>query len=85
MQAELDNGFTDANGKPLKSLMELKSLQQGAATHIVAAFDPSIVPDNGGYLRDCQISNHAAAPYALDPENASKLWSLGEKLVGETF
>ena len=23
--------------------------------------------------------------YALDPENAKKLWALSEKMVGETF
>lgn len=30
-------------------------------------------------------NNEAAEPYALDKDNAEKLWQRGEKLVGQSF
>ena len=43
------------------------------------------IPDsNGRYLLDCQVSDETK-DYAQDPENAKKLWTLSEKLVGEKF
>jgi len=62
-----------------------KTLPEGAATHIVAAFDPSIVDKNGSYLADCQVANDQAKPFALDKGNAEKLWKLSEELVGQAF
>ncbi|KDQ11788.1 hypothetical protein BOTBODRAFT_35036 [Botryobasidium botryosum FD-172 SS1] len=62
-----------------------KSVPQGTATHIVAAFDPSIVSQSGSYLADGKIANAALAPHATDAEDAKKLWDVSEKLVGEKF
>ncbi|KAI0049355.1 hypothetical protein FA95DRAFT_1604477 [Auriscalpium vulgare] len=64
---------------------ERKSLSAGTATHIVAAFDPAIKDQSGAYLEDCQVRNDIVAAHAVDPENAAKLWALGERLVGQTF
>ncbi|ORX89634.1 hypothetical protein K493DRAFT_66822 [Basidiobolus meristosporus CBS 931.73] len=64
----------------LKSLT-WKTIPQGAATHIVAAFDPSIVNQSGSYLEDAKVSNETARPYALDDSNAQQLWKLSEDLV----
>ncbi|KAF8323302.1 NAD(P)-binding protein [Clavulina sp. PMI_390] len=36
-----------------------KTSQQGAATYIVAAFDPSVVPYSGAYLEDADIADRA--------------------------
>ncbi|KAL1303460.1 hypothetical protein AAFC00_006844 [Neodothiora populina] len=62
-----------------------KSLQQGAATHIVAAFDPSIVNQSGEYLQDCQVDPKARELFANDAEAASRLWALSEELVEQKF
>ncbi|KAI5478860.1 Env9p [Pseudohyphozyma bogoriensis] len=44
----------------------LKNIGQGAATHIVAAFDPTIVDQSGSYLDNCVIHNDRACAYAKD-------------------
>lgn len=62
-----------------------KSLPQGAATHIVAAFDPDIADQTGEYLQDCQIDPKAREPFAVDSDAAEKLWTLSEDLVGQKF
>jgi hypothetical protein len=46
----------------------------------------SILADqNGSYLVDCQVDMEAAAPYAVDKDNAAKLWTLSEEIVGQKF
>jgi hypothetical protein len=60
-----------------------KSKQQGAATTLVTALDPSIADRTGTYWKDCHETE--AAGYAMSLENAQKLWGLSEKLVGEKF
>ncbi|GAB5587125.1 hypothetical protein Unana1_02025 [Umbelopsis nana] len=80
--------WVDYHGNPLipeGKVLTWKSIGAGTSTHIVAAFDPSIKEKSGSYLEDCQISNQVAMPYALDHENAAKLWSLSEKAVGQVF
>lgn len=64
--------------------LRFKNIQGGCATHLVAAFDPSISEYNGGYLEDCAIFKPLHA-YAADKEAAKKLWALSEDLVGERF
>ncbi|KAJ7690186.1 hypothetical protein B0H17DRAFT_936306 [Mycena rosella] len=39
----------------------------------------------GSYLDDCKVANESIAPPSSDPANAEKLWTLTEKIVGETF
>ncbi|KAI5477002.1 short-chain dehydrogenase [Pseudohyphozyma bogoriensis] len=68
-----------------KSPMGLKSMGQGAATHIVAAFDPSIAGESGAYLSDCTLRNSDAAPYALDKREAERLWRMSEETLGQRF
>jgi len=63
----------------------LKTVEECTATHIVAAFDPSIADQSGSYLVECQIANEQAAPYSRDKENAKRLWDLSEKIVGQKF
>lgn len=64
--------------------MELKTIEECAATHVVAAFDPRIEAYNGAYLEDGNLSN-GAKPHATNPEFAEKLWKLSEQLVGQKF
>lgn len=67
---------------------ERKTLQQGCSTTLRAALDPSLEVENGSiYLSDCQIVTDPALvkPYALDADNARKLWAMSEEMVGEKF
>ncbi|KAG2177057.1 hypothetical protein INT43_007713 [Umbelopsis isabellina] len=65
--------------------LTLKTVSQGASTTLVAAFDPSIKPQTGLFLNHAKIDLNAAKPYALDDENANKLWELSERMVGQQF
>jgi hypothetical protein len=65
--------------------MKWKTVTQGVATHIVAAFDPAITSLPGSYLEDCQIDNDHLKPYAQDDTQAKKMWTLSEQLVRQQF
>jgi hypothetical protein len=79
-------GYLDENFKPIDSEgLKWKTIEQGASTTVVAAFDPRIAGRNGFYLNDGKIDDEAVKPYAVDSENAEKLWKLSEKLVGQEF
>ncbi|KAG0650757.1 Translocon at the inner envelope membrane of chloroplasts 32 [Hyphodiscus hymeniophilus] len=71
-------------GGPLQR-EELKTLQQGCATTLVAALDPSILDSSGKYLRDGGIAEEQPKVEATDPVIAERLWALSEKLVGQHF
>jgi NAD(P)-dependent dehydrogenase (short-subunit alcohol dehydrogenase family) len=64
--------------------LDLKTLDECAATHVVAAFDPRLDGYNGVYLENGNLSDDLQ-PTATRPGDAEKLWKLSEKLVGETF
>lgn len=61
-----------------------KTLAQGSSTTLVAALDPALsAAGKDFYLSDCQLID--AAPWAVDADNAEKLWKLSESLVGQKF
>lgn len=69
-----------------------KTVEQGAATTCWAATAPELEGQGGVYCEDCHVaaqddesSEGGVRSYAIDPENAERLWSLSEKLVGEEF
>jgi NAD(P)-dependent dehydrogenase (short-subunit alcohol dehydrogenase family) len=62
-----------------------KTPDQGAATHVVAAFDPRIEEGNGGYLADGNLAPEQERPTVKHEEDIEKLWKLSEELVGEKF
>lgn len=64
--------------------LDVKTLDEGTATHVVASFDPRLDGFNGVYLEDGNLSNNLY-PTASNPEDVEKLWKLNEQLVGETF
>lgn len=61
-----------------------KTLQEGCATSLVAALDPSIAEQSGAFLQDCAV-RPVLQDYARGKENADKLWELSERLVGQKF
>ncbi|MCJ1394680.1 hypothetical protein MMC18_007560 [Xylographa bjoerkii] len=60
-----------------------KTQDQGAATMLVAAFDPKLDASSGCYLRDCQPAE--ATAHALSYSTAQQLWALSEVFVGQKF
>ena len=73
-------------------VMVWKNEQQGASTQVWGATAPELDGKGGLYLEETQISGTApppgsagCAPYALDPEQAKRLWAVSEQLLGESF
>ena len=72
----------------------IKTPAQGAATSVLVATSPLLAGIGGRYFEDCneahrlppEFSTETAvsgvAAYALDPENAARLWDLSESLIG---
>lgn len=84
--SEFQEPIYDSFGNTLDfSSVKWKTLPQGAATHIVAAFDSSIKDKSGAYLDDCQVANDHLKPHARDASDDAKLWTLSEDLVGQKF
>ncbi|MGB6056831.1 MAG: SDR family NAD(P)-dependent oxidoreductase [Microthrixaceae bacterium] len=75
------------------SEIKWKSVPQGAATSVWAGFVADADDVGGRYCEDCavapEIEDPAVMPgvmrYAVNPSTATALWSLSEKMVGETF
>ncbi|KAF7974255.1 hypothetical protein HWV62_13032, partial [Athelia sp. TMB] len=64
---------------------EWKTIPLGAATYIVAAFEPSILEHNGAYLADAALAPDATSSDGKDKALSNKLWVLSEELVGIKF
>jgi NAD(P)-dependent dehydrogenase (short-subunit alcohol dehydrogenase family) len=71
---------------------QYKSIEQGAATEVWAATAPELAGKGGLYLEDNHIAEPAKndadggyMPFAVDMAIADQLWTLTEKLVGESF
>jgi NAD(P)-dependent dehydrogenase (short-subunit alcohol dehydrogenase family) len=89
-QEMVDRGWIDENGD---TLMEFKSPEQGAATSAWAATSPRLDGMGGIYCEDCDIALVAdpnteegqargVNPYAVDPEQAARLWAVSAELTG---
>ncbi|KAH6676943.1 WW domain-containing oxidoreductase [Plectosphaerella plurivora] len=67
---------------------DYKTPDEGAATHVYAAFDPSLEGNNGAYLIDGHVADplvDTVKPWATSAVEAERLWKLSEELVGEKF
>ena len=72
---------------------EWKTVPQGAATSVWAAFTAPADEVGAMYCEDCRIAEVIDDPsaktgvrsYALDPERAKALWAKGEEMTGEHF
>jgi NAD(P)-dependent dehydrogenase (short-subunit alcohol dehydrogenase family) len=84
------NAQLAADGQPP---FQWKTIPQGAATSVWAAFVAPAEDVGGRYCENCQVSEIAEGlispvspgvrPYALDPEHAKALWAKSEEMVGE--
>ncbi|KAF7324880.1 NAD(P)-binding protein [Mycena kentingensis (nom. inval.)] len=61
------SGIVSNDGVPDKLKLQWKTIPQGASTLMVAAFDPNLNDESGGYLRDSALDNSGVASNALDP------------------
>ena len=62
---------------------KIKTLQQGCATQLRAALDPSIAAESGRYLDHCQFVEHQEHLDAAPAEE--RVWSILEKATGTTL
>jgi NAD(P)-dependent dehydrogenase (short-subunit alcohol dehydrogenase family) len=73
--------------------MRFKTVAQGAATSVLVATSPQLERVGGHYFEDCNeaavltgenLGGHAAgvAAYAIDPDNARRLWELSLQAFG---
>lgn len=75
----------EGNGNP-----GFKTPEQGAATQVWAATSPQLEGKGGVYCEDCDIAEPAqeegprvgVKDYAVDPEEAKRLWDLSVELTG---
>ncbi|KAJ4264450.1 hypothetical protein NW762_005650 [Fusarium torreyae] len=84
---EMDNVYGNKWWSGMADL-KVKTLDQGAATHVFAAFDPDIESSNGAFLSDCHIADpyeEEVYSWATSKVDADRLWALSEKLVQQEF
>jgi NAD(P)-dependent dehydrogenase (short-subunit alcohol dehydrogenase family) len=89
LQRHMDPGYID---RARESGFRLKSTEQGAATSVLLATSPALEGVGGRYYEDCaeapvverrgEVGTGGVAPYALDADNADRLWALSERLLG---
>lgn len=83
----VNRGWIDQEGNPADSTF--KTPEQGAATQVWAATSPLLDGLGGLYCEDCNVAeieqdapSQGVRPYAVDPEQAYRLWELSKKLTG---
>jgi NAD(P)-dependent dehydrogenase (short-subunit alcohol dehydrogenase family) len=87
------HGWLDEQGEPTSYF---KTPEAGAATQVWAATSPQLEGMGGVYLEDCDVAEPASEEddvtavrhrvgvrgYAVDPEQAARLWALSAELTG---
>jgi NAD(P)-dependent dehydrogenase (short-subunit alcohol dehydrogenase family) len=90
LQDRIDIGLTDEDGNVLPTF-HLKTPEQGAATQVWAATSERLAGLGGLYCEDCDVAELAlpgsqehvgVRGYAIDPEQAARLWALSAELTG---
>ena len=68
--------------------VSVKNAEQGAATSVLLGASPLVEGATGHYFEDCNEAGPAVpgvrrgvAPYALDPQDARRLWELSTELI----
>jgi NAD(P)-dependent dehydrogenase (short-subunit alcohol dehydrogenase family) len=91
LQRHLEPGYMQR--RRAEGGLYIKTTEEGAATSVLLATSPLLEGVGGRYFEDC---NEAAvitsrdgqgasgvAPYALDPDNADRLWEVSLRLIAE--
>lgn len=85
-QDMIDLGWMDETGAGTDP--SFKTPEQGAATQVWAATSADLAGRGGLYCQDCDIAPMAegdgpgVAPYAIDPDEAERLWRYSADLAG---
>ncbi|MFB7275599.1 SDR family NAD(P)-dependent oxidoreductase [Streptomyces hydrogenans] len=92
LQEQIERGWVDEHGHVVGA--DFKTPSQGAATGLWAATSPLLDARGGLYLEDCDIARVSAPgtpmddggvrAYAIDPEEAARLWDLSVAATGAT-
>jgi NAD(P)-dependent dehydrogenase (short-subunit alcohol dehydrogenase family) len=92
LQRHIDQEWYERVREQLKDAMPVKSPEQGAATSVLLAASPLLEGVHGRYFEDCNeaetiperggLGASGVAGYALDPDNAQRLWELSLELTG---
>ncbi|KUN09235.1 oxidoreductase [Streptomyces yokosukanensis] len=85
----IERGWIDEDGNVLHP-EAFKTTQQGAATQVWAATSPQLDGLGGVYLEDCDVAEPAregdesagVKDWAIDPDQAARLWELSAELTG---
>ncbi len=84
-------GWVDDEGRVNE---RFKTPAGGASTAVWCATSPLLAAGGGVYCEDCNIAEAlgpddpsfaGVRPWAIDPAAAERLWTLSEKMLGETF
>ena len=90
-EEKIARGWIDEAGN---QLVTFKTPEQGAATTLFAATSPQLAGLGGVYLEDCDLAESVPADadpastwsgvkaYAIDPEQAERLWALSARMTG---
>ena len=92
LQRHLGKDFQDgADERFRRAGSRVKTPEQGAATSVLLAASPHVAGVSGRYFEDCReaaVVDHrdefgitGVAPYALDVDNAERLWDLSLRLT----
>ncbi|MFF7212894.1 SDR family NAD(P)-dependent oxidoreductase [Streptomyces sp. NPDC008238] len=88
IRTKLQRHIADAGSRVPAELM--KTVEQGAATSGLVAVSPSLKGVGGRYFADCgeaAVLDRRGAPlqgvarYAVDPDNARRLWTLSQRMI----
>ncbi|MFB7339106.1 SDR family NAD(P)-dependent oxidoreductase [Streptomyces hydrogenans] len=92
LQEQIERGWLDEHGHVVGA--DFKTPSQGAATGLWAATSPLLDARGGLYLEDCDVARVSAPgtpmddggvrAYAIDPEEAARLWDLSVAATGAT-
>jgi NAD(P)-dependent dehydrogenase (short-subunit alcohol dehydrogenase family) len=91
LQRHMDPDYLERARAQAGVTLELKTPRQGAATSVLLATSPLLEDVGGRYFEDCNEAPlvtpgsaggvRGVAPYALDPENAERLWEESLRLL----
>ena len=77
-----------AQSGPASTGVSIKNPEQGAATSVLLAASPLVEGVTGRYFEDCNEARpqqpgirRGVAAYAIDPENAARLWKVSQDML----
>ncbi|RFU43587.1 SDR family NAD(P)-dependent oxidoreductase [Actinomadura logoneensis] len=88
-EEQIAQGWMSEDGTPVEGF---KTPEQGAATAVWAATSPLLDGLGGLYAQDCDVAEPATGddmlvggvkPWAVDPDDAARLWDVSADLTGQ--